>query len=64
MLHGRGQGSQERAGLAGGKRPYRMRERLRAVERTRESILQAAFDLWLAQPYDEVTLERWRRGRG
>ena len=47
----------ERAGLAGGKRPYRMRERGLAVERTRESILQAAFDLWLAQPYDEVTLE-------
>jgi AcrR family transcriptional regulator len=30
--------------------PYRMRERLRAVERTRESILQAAFGLWLAHP--------------
>jgi AcrR family transcriptional regulator len=50
-------GPKERAGLAGGKRRYRMRERGRAVEQTRESILQAAFDLWLGQPYDEVTIE-------
>jgi AcrR family transcriptional regulator len=39
------------------KRPYRMRERLRAVERTRARVLQAAYGLWLEQPYDEVTLE-------
>jgi AcrR family transcriptional regulator len=47
----------DRVQQVGGKRPYRMRERLRAVERTRESILQAAFGLWLAHPYDEVTLD-------
>jgi AcrR family transcriptional regulator len=49
---------------AGGKRRYRMRERGRAVEQTRESILQAAFDLWVAQPYDEVTLEAVAAGAG
>jgi AcrR family transcriptional regulator len=42
---------------SGGKRPYRMRARRRAVEQTRERILQAAYDLWLARPYDEVTVE-------
>jgi AcrR family transcriptional regulator len=50
-------GAEERVRQAGGKRRYRMQERSRSVERTRGSILQAAFDLWLAQPYDEVTLE-------
>jgi AcrR family transcriptional regulator len=54
----------EQAGLAGGKRRYRMGERGRAVERTRESILQAAFDLWLARPYDEVTLDAVAAGAG
>ena len=53
-----GAGSDERVRQAGGKRAYRMHERLRAMERTRESILQAAFDLWLAHAYDEVTLEQ------
>jgi AcrR family transcriptional regulator len=28
-----------------------------SVERTRERILQAAFDLWRQQPYDDVTLD-------
>ena len=41
----------------GGKRRYRMGERQRAVERTREAILQAAYELWLAEPYDEVALD-------
>lgn len=54
----------EQASQGRGKRPYRMRERRRAVERTRESILQAAFDLWLAQPYDEVTLDAVAAGAG
>lgn len=34
-----------------------MTERARAVERTRDDILQAAYDLWLELPYDEMTLE-------
>jgi AcrR family transcriptional regulator len=41
----------------GGTRPYRMQERQRAVERTREAILAAAYGLWLAEPFDEVTLD-------
>jgi AcrR family transcriptional regulator len=41
----------------GGKRTYRMGARREAVERTRESILQAAYDLWRTQPYDEVTID-------
>jgi AcrR family transcriptional regulator len=28
-----------------------------AVEETREAVLQAAYDLWLERPYDDVTLE-------
>jgi AcrR family transcriptional regulator len=40
-----------------GKRVYRMQARREAVERTRGRILQAAYDLWLARPYDEVTVE-------
>jgi AcrR family transcriptional regulator len=51
-------GSGGRAAPVGGKRPYRMRDRLRAVERTREAVLQAAFGLWLTHPYDEVTLDQ------
>jgi AcrR family transcriptional regulator len=50
-------GSTRQRERAGVKRPYRMRERRRSVERTREGILQAAFGLWLARPYDEVTLD-------
>lgn len=40
-----------------GRRAYRMGTRQEAVDRTREAILQATYDLWLAQPYDEVTVE-------
>lgn len=40
-----------------GKRPYRMRERQRAVEQTRERILAAAFELFRVDPYDEVSLD-------
>lgn len=45
------------AAPAGTKRTYRMGERQRSVERTRERILEAAYDMWLTRPYDEVTLE-------
>jgi AcrR family transcriptional regulator len=34
-----------------------MRARRAAVARTREQILEAAYALWIDQPYDEVTLE-------
>lgn len=34
-----------------------MRERQRAVEENRERILEAAFDLFRAHPYDEVSLD-------
>jgi AcrR family transcriptional regulator len=44
-------------GEVGGKRPYRMRERQRAVEQTRERIVEAAFELFRAHPYDEVSLD-------
>jgi AcrR family transcriptional regulator len=44
-------------GDTGGKRAYRMRARREAVERTRERILRAVYDLWLARPYDELTVE-------
>ncbi len=39
------------------KRPYRMSTRRESVERTRVSILEAAYRLWLERPYDEVGLE-------
>jgi AcrR family transcriptional regulator len=39
------------------KRPYRMRQRQRAVEQTRERILASAFELFRADPYDEVSLD-------
>lgn len=38
------------------KRAYRMGARAESVEQTRERILQAAYELWLALPYDEVSL--------
>jgi AcrR family transcriptional regulator len=38
-------------------RPYRMTTRREAVERTRERIMQAAFELWRVQPYDDVTVD-------
>lgn len=41
----------------GDKRVYRMVARKEAVNRAREAMLQAAFELWLERPYDEVTLE-------
>jgi AcrR family transcriptional regulator len=34
-----------------------MTARRDAVEQTRERILQAAYDLWLERPYDQVTLD-------
>ena len=37
-------------------RPYRMQARLDAVAETRERILGAAHGLWLARPYDQVTI--------
>jgi AcrR family transcriptional regulator len=40
-----------------GKRPYQMTARRDAVERSRQRIMQAAYDLWLHEPYDEVTLD-------
>lgn len=40
------------------KRSYQMEDRARAVERTREAILCAAYELWLTDDYDHVTLER------
>jgi AcrR family transcriptional regulator len=39
------------------KRPYRMGARRDAVERGRQRIMQAAYDLWMQEPYDEVTLD-------
>jgi AcrR family transcriptional regulator len=44
-------------GAEAAKRPYRMRERQRAVERTRDHILEAAFELFRSHPYDEVSLD-------
>lgn len=38
-------------------RQYRMASRQDALESTRQRILQAAYDLWLARPYDEVTVD-------
>lgn len=40
-----------------GTRPYRMQARREAVERNREAIMQATFELWLERPYDEITVE-------
>jgi AcrR family transcriptional regulator len=42
---------------AGARRPYQMTARRDAVERSRQRIMQAAYDLWLHEPYDEVTLD-------
>jgi len=39
------------------KRPYRMRARAQGVEATRERILHCAYELWIEQPYEAVTLE-------
>jgi AcrR family transcriptional regulator len=51
--------TQERVdtGEVAGTRPYRMGARRRAVERTRERVLAAAFDLFRDRPYDEVSLD-------
>ena len=38
-------------------RAYRMEARQEAVDATRERILQAAYDMWLERPYDQVTVE-------
>src|SRR5690349_975636 len=35
-----------------------MPPRAESAERTREAVLQAAYDLWLAEEYDAVSLER------
>jgi AcrR family transcriptional regulator len=45
------------SGQGAATRPYQMRERQRAVERTRDRILEAAFELFRGQPYDEVSLD-------
>lgn len=42
---------------SGAKRPYQMTARRDAVERSRQRVLQAAYELWLHEPYDEVTLD-------
>jgi AcrR family transcriptional regulator len=39
-------------------RVYQMEARADAVEQTRESILEAAYALWLEHDYDDVSLER------
>jgi AcrR family transcriptional regulator len=39
-------------------RTYAMENRAEAAARTREAILQAAYDLWLTDDYDDVSLER------
>ena len=57
LLHGKGAQVAGGARRDGSTRPYRMRERQRAVDRTRTAILEAAYERWLAEPYDEVTLE-------
>jgi AcrR family transcriptional regulator len=38
------------------KRGYRMRARAEAVAQTRERILRSAYELWLAETYDAVTM--------
>src|SRR3954469_7225281 len=38
-------------------RPYRMRARAEAAERLSADIVDAAFELWLEKPYDEITLQ-------
>jgi AcrR family transcriptional regulator len=40
-----------------GKRPYQMTARRDAAERNRQRVLEAAYGLWLRDPYDEVTLD-------
>jgi AcrR family transcriptional regulator len=45
-------------------RRYRMTARRQAVDQTRERILQAAYDAWLAVPYDQVTLDAVARDAG
>ena len=45
-------------------RHYRMTARRAMVEQTRERILQAAYDAWLAEPYDQVTLDGVARAAG
>lgn len=41
-----------------------MTARREAVEHNREAILQATFDLWLARPYDEITIEAVAQSAG
>jgi len=38
-------------------RSYRMDLRQEAVDSTKESILQATYDMWLERPYDQITVE-------
>jgi AcrR family transcriptional regulator len=51
------QDSELTPGVGGESRVYRMTARQEAVDRTRERLLRAAYDLFLEQPYDRVTLE-------
>jgi AcrR family transcriptional regulator len=46
------------------KRTYQMTSRASAVEETRRRILEAAYELLLVQPYDDVSLERVARRAG
>ena len=39
-------------------RTYEMGSRAEGVERTREAIMRAAYELWLTEDYDDVSLER------
>ena len=39
------------------RRTYRMRARAEAAERLSADIVDAAFELWLEKPYDEITLQ-------
>jgi AcrR family transcriptional regulator len=47
----------EEAAPADRKRAYEMTARRAAVERTRERILETAYELFIALPYDEVTID-------
>jgi AcrR family transcriptional regulator len=45
-------------------RNYRMQARQEAVASTRERILRAAYDQWLENPYDQVSIETVARAAG
>jgi len=47
-----------KSGDAASKRPYRMKARAEAAERTARAILNAAAELWRDHPLDEITLQQ------